>query len=395
MDKPKVGVIFGGRSVEHDVSILTGLQVLHYIDRKKYDPIPIYISRSGEWFFGDALTRFETYQLENIEISGAKKGVILPDRISRGLLTPPMSGLLTKNEIIDIDVAFPAIHGTHGEDGTLQGLLEMADIPYTGCGVSASMIGMNKILTKKILKYHDIPVFDFVQLQKQDWESDRKEIYSQLKKAGLKYPLFVKPSNLGSSIGISKAKNKDEFEQALETAFAYDDLILIENEAQDFIEINCAVIRSLAETRTSVCEQPVHWEEFLTFDDKYMQGEANRGMEGAERKIPAPISAKLTKTVKEMAAKTFEAIGGYGISRIDFFVNPRKNEVFVNEINTLPGSLSFYLWQPSGLPPAELIDKLIEIALEINRNQSSRILSFNSGLVEKAAREGVKFGNKV
>jgi len=394
MDKLKVGVVFGGRTVEHDVSVITGLQTVHFMDRTKYDPIPIYITRSGEWYHGDVLTRFQTYQLETVEYAGARSGAILPDRTLKGLLTPIKSGLLSRNTILELDVVVPAIHGAHGEDGTLQGLLEMADIPYTGSGVSASAIGMSKILTKKVMQYHNLPVLEFVQIQKLEWNKKPKRAFDLAKSAGITYPFFVKPDNLGSSIGISKVGNDDQFKQALDTAFAYDDVVLIENEALGCIEVNCSVIRSREDIITSVCEQPVHWEEFLTFDDKYMQGEATRGMEGAERKIPAPISDKLTKDVKELAKKAFIAIDGYGLSRIDFFVNTETEDIYINEINTTPGSFSFYLWQPAGLEPPQVIEKLIEIAIEVNLAKNKRILSFDSGLLEKAAREGVKFGTK-
>lgn len=394
MDKLNVGVVFGGRSVEHDVSVLTGLQVLYYIDRTKYDPIPIYITRSGKWYFGDVLTNFQAYRYEDVRYAGARNGVILPDRALRGLLTPIKSGLFSRNSLIDIDVVVPAIHGTHGEDGTLQGLLEMADIPYTGCGVSASMIGISKTLTKKVMLYHNLPVLDFVQIPKLEWDKNPKKVYDLVENERKAYPFFVKPNNLGSSIGISKVRNDDQFKQALDTVFAYDDVALIENEAQGCIEVNCSVIRSREEVITSVCEQPIHWKEFLTFDDKYMHGEAKRGMEGAERKIPAPISDELTNDVKELAIKSFTAIDGYGLSRIDFFVNTKTDEIYINEINTIPGSFSFYLWHPEGLEPPQVIDKLIEIAIDVNSAKNKRILSFDSGLLEKAAREGIKFGAK-
>lgn len=392
-NKLTVGVIFGGRSVEHDVSIITGLQVVQALDRSKYDVEPIYVSKSGQWYIGEALLDMRSYKEYDIEMVGARRAAIPPDRGVQGLITPITSGLLQRTRNLHLDVVFPAIHGTHGEDGSLQGLLELADIPYVGCGVSASALGMNKALAKQALRHHGVPVLDFTTATSAEWRSNRGMILERIAAAGLRYPLFAKPSNLGSSVGISQVPSPEKLDEALEVVFAYDDLALIESAAQEVIEVNCAVIRSLTESWTSTCEQPVSWQEFLTYEDKYMR-RPNQGMKGAERRIPAPIPEALTRKVEETVKAAFAAIGGYGLARVDSFVNPQTGEVWVNELNTVPGSLSFYLWEPQGFTPTHLVERLITIAMEVHANKQKRIFTYDAGLLDKAAAGGIKLGVK-
>jgi D-alanine-D-alanine ligase len=395
MDENKltVGVIFGGRSVEHDVSIITGLQVIQAIDRTKYEVEPIYVSKSGEWYIGETLLDIRSFREQDIEMIGARRAAIPPDRGVQGIITPITSGLLQRTRNHHLDVVFPAIHGTHGEDGTLQGLLELADLPYVGCGVSAAALGMNKALAKQVLRHHGVPVLDFTTVTSSEWRADPERVKFRLAKVGIGYPLFAKPSNLGSSIGISQVTGPEKLSEALEIVFAYDDLAVLEKAAGEVIEVNCAVIRSLKEYWTSTCEQPVSWQEFLTYEDKYMR-RANLGMKGAERRIPAPISDALTHKVEETAQAAFAAIGGYGLARVDSFVNEATGEVWVNELNTVPGSMSFYLWEPKGLTPTQIVDRLIEIALEVHANKQKRIFTYDAGLLDKAASQGIKLGVK-
>jgi D-alanine-D-alanine ligase len=395
MDETKmtIGVIFGGRTVEHDVSIITGLQVIQAIDRNRYDVEPIYISKTGEWYIGEALFDIRSFREYDIEMIGARRAAIPPDRGVQGIITPITSGLLQRSKTVHLDVVFPAIHGTHGEDGALQGLLELADIPYVGCGVSASALGMNKALAKQALRHHGVPVLDFVTVESVEWRSEPEQVEARITAGGLKYPLFAKPSNLGSSVGISQVLSEEELGEALEVVFAYDDLAILESAAQDVMEVNCAVMRSLKETWVSVCEQPISWQQFLTYEDKYMQ-RANLGMKGAERRIPAPISDALTHKVEETVKAAFRAIGGYGLARVDCFVNEKTGEVFVNELNTIPGSMTFYLWEPKGITPTQIVNRLIDIALEVHANKAKRIFSYEVGLLDKAAAGGVKLGLK-
>jgi D-alanine-D-alanine ligase len=387
-----IGVIFGGRSVEHDVSIITGLQVIAALDPDRYESVPIYVAKTGEWYTGDILLDIASFRGFHPRLL-VKRAAIPPDRGIHGLVVPLVSRWLQRSKEIHLDVAFPAIHGTHGEDGTLQGLLEMADIPYVGCGVSASAIGMNKLLTKKVLQYHGLPMLDFAAVASSDWQQDPDNAIARISEK-LSYPLFVKPCSLGSSIGISRAQSEMELREAVEVALAYDDVVIVESGARDSIEVNCAVLGSPKKLLVSVCEQPLPWQNFLTYEDKYMRGEASMGMAGAERQIPAPISESMTRQVQEMAKQAFEAIGGRGLARVDCFVNERTEQIFVNELNTMPGSFSSYLWQPVGLTPRQVIDKLIEIALETHAAKQQRIFSYDAGLIQKAELSGLKFGLK-
>jgi D-alanine-D-alanine ligase len=390
-EKLCIGVIFGGRSVEHDVSVLTGLQVTQALNKDRYDVVPIYISKEGEWFTGDSLLNVRNYRGYNLESAGATHAAIPPDRGIHGLLSPLTSGILQRTKVLELDVIIPAVHGTNGEDGSLQGLLELADIPYVGCGIAASALGMNKHLTKKILSYHNIPVLPFQIVKLDDWKMDQQPIIASVEKS-FGYPVFVKPNCLGSSVGVSQAKDAKSLAEALEAVFSYDDLALVEQSAVGCIEVNCSVIRSRTEVMTSVCEQPVSWENFLTYEDKYMRGDTGFGMNTARRQIPAPISEEMTERVKRLAAEAFTAIDGYGVARVDFFVNEKDNLVFLNELNTIPGSFSFYLWQPLGWEPHQVMDKLIDIAIENYQVRKNRILTYDIGLLEKASISGLNFG---
>ena len=260
--KRKVGVIFGGRSVEHDVSIITGLQIIRALDRERYEVVPIYISKNGEWYTGNALTDIGSFLNFDPDVIGATRAAIPPDRGVGGLITPLTSGWLRSSKVIPLDVVFPCVHGTHGEDGTLQGLLEMADLPYVGCDVVSSAIGMNKVMTKKILRYHGLPILDFLIIGKYEWQLDSNQAIGRISDK-FRYPLFVKPVALGSSIGISKAQNETELREALETALSFDDAAMIESAVENMIEVNCAVLGDLQELTASACEQPIPWQDFL------------------------------------------------------------------------------------------------------------------------------------
>lgn len=388
-----IGVIFGGKSVEHEVSVLTGLQVIRALDRTKYNVVPIYISKSGEWFTGDNLLGVEAYKYADDGIIPAKSCSIPADSKVQGLVSPITSGIFQNNKSANLDVVIPAVHGTFGEDGTLQGLLELANIPYTGCDVAASSIGMNKSLTKKVLTYDDLPVVNAIEISRREWFLSPDEVTKKI--AGkFKLPFFVKPCNLGSSIGVKKILQIDELNDALSVVFSLDHTALIETSMDGFIEINCSVMGNEDDIQVSPCEQPKPWHEFLTYEDKYMRGESHLGMGGAQRILPAKISGSLTEKVQTIAKKVFFAIKASGLVRIDFFVNTETEDVFVNEINTTPGSFSFYLWQEAGMSQAQVIDNLIKIAIDVHSTKQKRIFSQNTGLLQKVALSGVKFGLK-
>lgn len=392
--KLNVAVVFGGKSVEHEVSVLTGLQVIRALDRTKYNIYPVYISKAGEWFTGDNLLSLDTYKYADEGIIPAQNCSIPADSKIRGLVTPIKTGIFQSNKVINLDVVIPAVHGTCGEDGTLQGLLELSNIPYTGCDVTASSIGMSKYLTKKILKSENLPVVDAIEVSPSKWNSSAEEIVREIS-SRFSTPFFVKPCNLGSSIGITKASDIEEIDDALSTVFSLDSTAIVEPNMGNLTEITCAVIGFGNEVQASPCEQPIPWQEFLTYEDKYMRGAASKdNIKSAERLIPAPINKNLSEKIQDLAKKTFIAIKASGVIRIDFFVDTNTEEVYINEINTTPGSFSFYLWQAAGRSPSEIVDVIIKIALDTHANKQKRVVTQNTGLLEKFAISGIKLGVK-
>ncbi|MCE7946378.1 MAG: D-alanine--D-alanine ligase [Chloroflexi bacterium CFX4] len=384
--KLTVGVIFGSRSVEHDVSIVTAQQVMRALDPAKYEVIPLYITRAGTWLTSPALTDIKTFQIEKIEeLIGVRETLISPMPSQHGMITPPIAGYLARNALKRLDVVFPTVHGSHGEDGTLQGLFELADIPYVGCGVLASALANDKALTKAVLSAHGIPTVEGITVRRAEWQTGRAAVLERLE--GLGYPLFVKPNTLGSSIGISRPADAKAAAAALDVAFGLDRAVVVEKALEGALEINCALLGN-AQVRASLLEQPISFEEFLTYEEKYMRGGAAKGMKGAERKIPAPLPQALTEQIRELAVRAFQAIDGRGTARIDFLL--KDGQPFVNEINTLPGSLAFYLWQAEGMTPAQVVDELIRLALEAYKEKARTLYDYKSGLVAYAAAGGLK-----
>ncbi len=383
--KQTVGVIFGSRSVEHDVSIVTAQQVIRALDPAKYAAVPIYITRDGQWLTGAPLADLNTFKAADVaKVAGVQATTLSPSIQHHGLITPPISGLFGKSTLTRIDVLFPCVHGTHGEDGTLQGLFELANIPYVGAGVAASAVANDKILAKAVLKQAGIPVIEGVAFSRHEWLIDRDRLIKRFETA-LGYPVFVKPATLGSSIGVARAADQTAALAAIEIALSFDRRILVEAAIIDGTEINCAVLGN-TNVRPSVLEQPTSWEQFLTFDDKYMRG--SDGMKGAERIIPASLSAELTAAIRQMAVDAFRAIDGRGTARIDFLL--KDGAVFVNEINTLPGSLAFYLWAEEKMTPTAVCDELIQLAFEAFAEKRRTTYDYQSGLVAHAAAHGLK-----
>jgi len=389
MKRLKIGVIFGSRSVEHEVSIVTAHQVMEAIDTSKYEIVPIYISKDGYWVTGEELLKLEIYKKLSSSVSGLKKICIAPDPSVKPFVETSKKWF-KKFVPIEIDVAFPLVHGTYGEDGTLQGLLELANIPYVGAGVLGSALGMDKIAMKAVFNENHLPTVNYIWFLRNEWNDKQEEIITKIE-TNLKYPLFVKPANLGSSIGISKAKNKEDLKYAIDVAGHYDRRLIVEESLEGGVEVNCSVLGN-DNPITSVCEQPVSWEEFLNYDEKYLRGGKTTGLKGAERRIPAPISQELTQKIQRLAIDVFRLIDCSGIARIDFLVNPEKGEVFVNEINTIPGSISFYLWEATGIGFSELIDRLIGLALDIHKEKSKNIYYYNSKIITHLTDSSLKLG---
>jgi D-alanine-D-alanine ligase len=361
------------------------------IDKEKYEIIPIYISKEGQWFSGSKLLNIENFKdMASLLKSGLEKVYIAPDPSVKSLLRVS-GGWFKKTFPMEIDVAFPLVHGTYGEDGTLQGLLELANIPYIGSGVLGSAIGMDKIAMKAIFKGNDLPVVNHVWFLRNEWENEQEKVIKKIE-AEMKYPLFIKPANLGSSIGISKAKDKEELIQAIEVAKHYDRRLIVEESLEGAIEVNCSVL-GYENPIPSVCEQPVSWEEFLNYEEKYLRGGKGKGLKNMERRIPAPISEDNTKKIQDMAIRAFKTFDCRGIARIDFLVHIERNEIFINEINTIPGSISFYLWEATGIKFSELIDRLVDLALIVHKDKNKTIYSYDSKLlmnIRAASKLGAK-----
>lgn len=394
----KVGVIFGGVTCEHDVSIVTGLQLIENVNKKKYEVIPIYIHSDGEWYVGSELLDMKLYKNFEEKKSSLKKGIILPNKPQ---IMMEGSGLFGKPSYVDLDVVIPAMHGMNGEDGTLQGLLELAGIPYTSSGVLGASVGMDKILMKSVFEANGIPVLPYTYFLRGEWEKNQDSVISMIEEK-LTYPMFVKPSNLGSSIGISKAKDREGLINAIEIAKAYDERIIVENGVENLTEVNCSALGRADEIKVSVCEQPVNWAEFLTFEDKYLHGgkgvkgtgtKASKGMSSMTRKVPADITDAQTQEVKEYTRKAFKALNSKGVARIDFIIDNTTGRVYVNEINTIPGSFAFYLWNyKNELSYSELIDELISIAEKEHEEKRKNNYTYNSNIIASQSVGGAKAG---
>jgi len=385
--KTTVGVVFGGRSVEHDVSIITANQIMRAFDPALYDVVPVYVSRDGRWYTGAPLLDIKNYESEIVSHKGIAQVVLSPAVQHHGLIVNPVSGRFSRSEVLRLDVVFPAIHGTHGEDGTLQGLLELADIPYVGCGVLASAVANDKITAKALLNQHSIPVIEGISFSRADWLGDPDAVIARIERT-LAFPVFVKPATTGSSIGIGRVSDVGLLRAAIDIAAHFDRRVLVERAVTGGVEVNCAVLGSGNDLRASVLEQPVSWEEFLTYDEKYRRG--SEGMKSAERIIPAPIDPALTAKIQEYALRAFRAIDGRGTARVDFLVKPEKGEIWLNEINTMPGSLAFYLWQESGISAAELVHQLILLAREAHAEKRRTSFDYQTDLIALAAMRGLK-----
>ncbi|MGB7338229.1 MAG: D-alanine--D-alanine ligase family protein [Phototrophicaceae bacterium] len=386
--KTTVGVIFGGRSVEHDVSIVTAQQIMQAFDKNRYDIVAIYITRDGKWYSGEPLKHIDNFKDDKVVSSEEVVEVILsPDVRHHGLIQNPLAGRFQKSDIIRLDVVFPAVHGTHGEDGTLQGLFELADIPYIGFATCGSALTNDKILTKQILQQNNIPVVDGIAVSRSEWLDDADSILEKIGKQ-LSFPVFVKPATLGSSIGVSRADDMEFLRGAIDLAVNFDRRVLVESAVMNGIEINCAVMGYDTEMIVSTLEQPLSWSDFLAFEDKYLRG--NDGMKSADRIIPAPIGDALTQKIQDLSRRAFRAVDGRGIVRIDFLVKPDDDAVYINELNTMPGSLSFYLWRETNMSDGEVVDHLVKLAQDAYADKRRNMYDYKTNLVEVAAGRGLK-----
>ena len=388
MDKKRVAVIFGGVSPEHEVSVITGLQALENLDKEKFEGIPVYVSKNGELFTGDNLLKIETYR--NLLAIPQKSQRAQPylDSKEKGLQRTNNSLIPLKQKIIDIDVIFPCFHGGTGENGAFQGFFELTNIPYVGSGVLASATGMDKVVTKQLFEQVGLLITKYYWFYRSNWDKNQSKVLKDIKQK-LTFPLFVKPANAGSSIGVAKVKNDEELENAIEVALLFDRKVIVE-EVFEGREINISVMGNNGrELETSVCEEVFPSKDLLSYDDKYNSenGKA-KGMASATRKIPADLTPEIEAKIQSMAKLAYQTLDSSGLARIDFMFNEKKNQIIILEVNTIPGSLSFYLWEPKGIKFKELLTHLIELALERHEDAKRNTTSFPTNILEHFNPQG-------
>ena len=389
----KVGVMFGGRTVEHEVSIISAMQAIKAFDTSKYDIIPIYIAKTGDMYSGPFVGEIDEYKNTEELIKKSSKVILVKNYGSIELVRYPKRFLMPE-VVSKIDVVFPIVHGTNVEDGTLQGYLKHIGVPFVGPDVLSSALGMDKYLTKLVLKDKNIPVLDAKTYNNfEDIDEIEKDI---IKNIGI--PVIIKPVNLGSSVGITKVKSKEDLIDAISFAFRFSSKIIVEKAVMKLREINCSVLGDIENASASLCEEPLNSTDILTYEDKYMGGRKGskgskgsaKGMQSLVRKLPADITKKQKEEVQDLAIKAFKAIGCTGVVRIDFLFDTENDKFYVNELNTIPGSLSYYLWEASGIDYMLLLDKMISLALKKARNEEKIMYSFDSNILSGAKLDGVK-----
>lgn len=380
--KTKVGVFFGGRSTEHEISVISANQAMAAMSREKYDIIPVYITKEGKWYTGEALTDVANYRDTDALLQKCEQVYMRPIYGDYNLYSMKTAGVFRHDHkvIAALDVVLPVLHGSNGEDGTFQGVIETIGIPFAGCDVLSSANGMDKITMKMILASEDVPVVDYVWFTDKEWFSRHDALVEKVEKK-LGYPVIVKPANLGSSVGIHRADNRKALEAAVADAEKYTSRIIVEHLVEDLCEINCSVLGNCDDYRMSVLEEPIKSGEILSYEDKYMGGtKTERGMQASKKRIPADLPADMTERIKFLAGETFRVLSCHGVSRVDFIVDRKDNSVYVNEINTIPGSLSFYLWEATGLTFEALMDELVRLAFKRKEEQSRKTVSYSANI---------------
>lgn len=392
--KTRVAMMFGGKSVEHEVSVISGIQAYMSMDTDKYDVIPVYMTKNNEMYIGDSIGDIESYK--NIdELLKKSQRVIMINEDGRVKLVQYPVKKLGKNVEVGIDVAFPVVHGTNVEDGGFQGYLKTMGIPFVGCDVTASAIGMDKYITKLVLKESNVPVLDACLYTLSDY-ADMESMMNDIENV-FGYPVIVKPVNLGSSVGISVAKSRVELANSVDDAFRYATKVLVEHAITNLREINCSVLGDENDAIASECEEPLHTKDILSYEDKYVsnaKGSGSKGMASVSRRIPAELTPEKREEVRELAVRSFKALGCNGVSRIDFMIDADTDKLYFNEINTIPGSLAFYLWEPVGVPYKELLDRMIQLALKRERTEESLTFTFDTNILNQASFGGSK-GSKM
>jgi len=384
----KLGVIYGGETVEHEVSIISAVQAMENIDNEKYDIVPIYITKDREWYTGNMLKDISIYKDMNLLKRYAKEVVLY--KKNGEFVLQSIKGF--KKIVTTLDVVLPIVHGQNVEDGTLAGYFESIGLPYAGPSVMGAAIGQDKVTMKEVMGANGLPIIPYTWFYDYEYNTSKDEIIKNIKKLG--YPVIVKPARLGSSIGVKVANNQEEVEDAIKEAISYDYKIIVEKVIKDSVEVNCSVLGNYEYSEASAIEQVSSAKEFLTYQEKYLGGKKgklktpSKGMASAQRIVPAPIGDKATKDIQELSKKAFRVLNLSGVCRIDFMYNPKTKACYVIEPNTIPGSLSFYLWSESGKDYRTLLDDLVTLAIRNKKNLDRKTHSFESNILSNY--DGVK-----
>lgn len=386
--KMNLAVFFGCASVEHEISVISAVQAMGFMDTEKYNIIPVYVSKKREMFTGDALKDIEEFK----NLSGLLKKCVkvtfltTPEGVK---MLPEKRGCFKLKNAVSIDFAFPIVHGTNCEDGTVEGFIETLGIPYAECNVVSSAVGMDKILFKDICRSKGFPVIDGFGFTAREFSENRKDVLDRIE-SELGYPVIIKPANLGSSIGISKASDRAALEEKITLACSFAPRILAEKAIVNLREINCSVLGDGNSCKASVCEEPVMSDEILSFSDKYESNSSSKGMASLSRIIPAKIPDEKTKEIQDISERLFKYLDCCGVVRIDFIIDEGDGgKVYINEINTIPGSLAFYLWKESGIEYGELLDCIISLGRKRDRDRKNLTFTYDTNILEKGA-----FGTK-
>ena len=401
--KIRIAMLWGGKTVEHEVSVISGIQALMAMDTEKYECIPVYMTKDNDMYIGSKVGQIEAYR-DIPELLKESTRVVIINDDGRFKLVQYPNKAFGGMQPVEFDMAFPVVHGTNVEDGALQGYLKTIGVPFVGPDVTSSAISMDKYITKAVLKVAGVPVLDAKVYTLADY-SETETMLDDIEKV-VGYPVIVKPVNLGSSVGIGVAKDRNELIEVVDDAFMYATRVMAEHAISNLKEINCAVLGDENEAIASECEEPLGSGQILSYEDKYVsggggksgaakgaagsKGSAGSGMANLSRKIPADISPERREEIRELAVKSFKALGCNGVSRIDFMIDMDNDELYFNEINPIPGSLSFYLWEPAGVPYTELLDRMVQLALARARSEEAITYKFDTNILSTANLGGSK-----
>ena len=384
--KIKVGVIFGGETVEHEVSIISAVQAMGQIDKEKYDVVPIYISKDRTWYTGKMLMEMDVYKdFETLKRYAKKVTLVKRDN---GFFLTSINGLF-RRDVEELDIVLPIVHGKGAEDGSLAGYLDSVGIPYAGPKMLGAALGQDKVVMKQVMASCGLPIVDYTWFYDTEYLEDSAKILKDIKKVG--YPVIVKPANLGSSVGITVVKKEKDIEKAIDEAIKYDTKIVVEKMVDNLVEVNQAVLGNYEMQELSAIAEMLTDNDFLTYEDKYIGGGKKSGgkkvsakganMSNSAMNIPAKLDKTVEKKVNQLSLDTFRALNLRGVARVDYLINKKTKEVYINEPNTIPGSLSFYMFKAIGKSYTELLDDIITMTIKDYKNEHKKTTSFESNIL--------------